>query len=115
ASANLYLYGNNDFWLTHYSGDWAMEMRPETSRLSHGVKVLDSKLGSRANLFQPSVFTVALGAPATEDYGSVLMGGLEWSGNFRNEFEVDPLNNLRIISGVNNYASAYTLEKGESF
>src|SRR5690554_4147605 len=36
ASANLYLHGNNDFWLTHYSGDWALEMIPEVSMLSHG-------------------------------------------------------------------------------
>src|SRR5690606_17811034 len=97
ASANLYLHGNNDFWLTHYSGDWALEMIPEVSKLSHGIKVLDSKLGARANLFQPSVFMVSLGGQTTEDQGRVLMGGLEWSGNFKNEFEVDPLNNLRVI------------------
>src|SRR5690606_41485404 len=54
ASANLYLHGNNDFWLTHYSGDWALEMIPEITKLSHGIKVLNSKLGTRTNLFQPS-------------------------------------------------------------
>ncbi|WP_335964737.1 alpha-galactosidase [Galbibacter sp. PAP.153] len=115
ASVNLYLYGDNDFWLTHYSGDWAQEMRPEETRLSHGIKVLDSKLGTRANLFQPSVFMVSIGKPATDNEGTVLMGGLEWSGNFRNEFEVDPLNNLRILSGINNYASDFELKKGEAF
>src|SRR5690606_23827695 len=46
--------------------------------------------------------------------GRVLMGGLEWSGNFKNEFEVDPLNNLRIISGINNYASKYDLDPNET-
>ncbi len=114
ASANLYLHGNNDFWLTHYSGDWALEMIPEVSKLSHGIKVLDSKLGARANLFQPSVFMVSLGGQTTEDQGRVLMGGLEWSGNFKNEFEVDPLNNLRVISGINNYASQYNLDPEET-
>ncbi|MGS2738218.1 alpha-galactosidase [Sinomicrobium sp. M5D2P17] len=115
ASVNLYLHGNNDFWLTHYNGDWAQEMKPETSKLSHGIKTLDSKLGTRANLFQPSVFTVSLGRPASEENGTVLMGGLEWSGNFKNEFEIDPLNNLRIISGINNYSSEYILKEGETF
>ncbi len=114
ASANLYLHGNNDFWLTHYSGDWALEMIPEVSKLSHGIKVLDSKLGTRTNLFQPSVFMVSLGKQSTEESGRVLMGGLEWSGNFKNEFEVDPLNNLRIISGINNYASQYDLDPNET-
>jgi len=45
----------------------------------------------------------------------VLFGALEWSGNFREDFEIDPENNLRIISGINNYASAYRLEAGKIF
>ena len=115
ASANLYLHGNNDFWLHHYHGEWAKEMRPEETKLSHGIKVLDSKLGTRANIFQPSVFMISLGKPSTEDEGDVLLGGLEWSGNFRTDLEIDPLENLRIISGINDFSSAYRLAKGESF
>ncbi|KOS05840.1 alpha-galactosidase [Flavobacterium akiainvivens] len=115
ASANLYLKGNNDFYLYQHQGDWAREMNPEETRLTHGIKVLDSKLGTRTNLFQPTVFMVSLEKPSTEDEGKVLMGGIEWAGNFRNEFEVDALNNLRIISGINNAAAAYTLKKGEVF
>ncbi|MES2487793.1 MAG: alpha-galactosidase [Bacteroidota bacterium] len=115
ASANLYIRGNNDFWLNQHYGDWAMEMRSEETRLTHGIKTLDSKLGARPNMFQPSSFMVSLNKPATEDQGHVLMGGLEWSGNFRNDFEVDPLNNLRIISGINNAAAAYKLNKNETF
>nr|WP_322624242.1 alpha-galactosidase [uncultured Flavobacterium sp.] len=115
ASANLYLKGNNDFWLTNYYGEWAREMRPEEVRLTHGVKTLDSKLGTRADLLQAPVFMVSLQKPATEDEGNVLMGGLEWAGNFRTDFEIDPFNNLKIISGINNAASAYKLKKGMVF
>lgn len=115
ASANLYLKGNKDFWLNQYHGDWAKEMKPEETLLTHGIKVLDSKLGTRANLFQPSVFMVSIGAPATEDSGKVLFAGLEWSGNFRTDLELDPLDNLRIVSGINNFASDYSLEKNEVF
>lgn len=115
ASANLYLKGRNDFWLNHYHGDWAKEMKPELSRLSHGIKVLDSKLGTRANLFQPSVFMISLGKPAAEDDGKVIFAGLEWSGNFRTELEIDPLENLRIVSGINNFSSEYSLSKNEVF
>ena len=115
ASANLYFKGNNDFWLNQYHGDWAKEMQPEDSRLTHGIKVLDSKLGTRANLFQPSVFMISLGKPASEEEGKVMFAGLEWSGNFRTDLEIDPLNNLRIVSGINNYDSDYTLAKNESF
>ena len=114
ASANLHFKGEN-FWLNQYHGDWAKEMQPEESRLTHGIKTLDTKLGTRANLFQPSVFMVSIDKPATEDEGCVLFGSLEWSGNFRTDLEVDNQNNLRIISGINNYASDYTLKPKQSF
>jgi len=113
ASANLYLKADS-YWLNQYHGDWAKEMQPEESRLTHGIKTLDSKLGTRANLFQPSVFMVSLGKPATEDEGSVLYGAMEWSGNFRIDLEMDYQDNLKIIAGMNNYASPYTLKAGET-
>lgn len=115
ASANLYLKGGN-YWLNQFYGDWAKEMQSEEAKLTHGIKTLDSKLGTRANLFQPPVFMVSIGKqPATEDAGTVLFGSLEWSGNFRTDLELDYQDNLRIISGINNYASAYTLKPNEEF
>lgn len=114
ASANLSLKATS-FWLTQFHGEWAKEMQPEESKLTHGIKVIDSKLGTRANLFQPSAFMVSLDKPATEDEGTVLYGGLEWSGNFRIELEMDPQNNLRIIAGMNNYASDYFLPADKDF
>jgi alpha-galactosidase len=114
ASANLYLKSDS-YWLTQYHGDWAREMKPETSKMTHGIKTLDSKLGTRTNIFQPSVFMVSLGRAATEEEGTVLYGALEYSGNFRTDLELDYLDNLKIISGINNYASAYTLKPNEEF
>ena len=114
ASANLYLKAGG-FWLTQYHGDWAKEMQPEESKITHGIKTLDSKLGTRANLFQPSVFMVSLDKPATEDEGTVLYGALAYSGNFKTDIELDYLNNLKIISGINNYASPYSLKPNEEF
>lgn len=114
ASANLYLRGGS-FFLTQYHGDWAKEMQPEETKITHGIKTLDSKLGTRANLFQPSVFMVSMDKPATENEGTVLYGTLAYSGNFRTDLELDHLDNLRIISGINNYASAYSLKPNEVF
>lgn len=114
ASANLYLKAGS-YYLTQYHGDWAKEMQPETAPVTHGIKTLDSKLGTRANLFQPSVFMISLNKTATEDDGDVLYGALEYSGNFRTDIELDHLNNLKILSGMNNYASPYTLTPGETF
>lgn len=114
ASANLHLKAK-EYFLTQYHGDWAKEMQPEQSKLTHGIKVLDSKLGTRANLFQPSVFMVSLDKPASEDSGTVLYGALQWSGNFRTDFELDFQDNLRIVSGINNFASSYSLSPNEEF
>ncbi len=114
ASANLQLKAGG-YWLRQYHGDWAREMQPEETPITHGIKTLDSKLGARANLFQPSLFMVSLDKPATEDEGKVLFGSLSWTGNFRIDLEVDNQNNLRILAGINNYASAYSLKPNEEF
>ncbi|WP_240348080.1 alpha-galactosidase [Longitalea arenae] len=114
ASAALYLKAES-YWLRQYHGDWAKEMQPEESRLTHGIKTLDSKLGTRTDLFQAPVFMVSLDKPATEEEGTVLYGALEWSGNFRIELELDNQDNLRLLAGVNNHASPYTLKPAEVF
>jgi len=114
ASANLYLKGKS-FWLNQYHGDWAKEMQPEESKLTHGIKTLDSKLGTRADLFQPPVFMISVDKPSTEDDGEVFYGSMEWSGNYRIDLELDNKDNLRIIAGMNNYASPYTLKQNEIF
>jgi len=114
ASANLY-FRNKEFHLTQYHGSWATEMQPETQKLSAGIKVLDSKLGARANLYSPPTFMLSLDGPATEDEGKVIMANLAWSGNFRFEFERDRYDNLRLIAGANPHAAEYHLAKDEQF
>ncbi|MBN8823240.1 MULTISPECIES: alpha-galactosidase [unclassified Spirosoma] len=114
ASANLYIPAQN-YYLTHFHGDWANEMNPSKVLLTEGIKVLDSKLGTRADLFQPPSFLVSLNQPAEEDQGEVIAGTLAWSGNYQLAFEVDPLHNLRVIPGINPYASAYNLAPGVEF
>lgn len=114
ASANLY-FKAQDYYLMHYNGNWASEMRPEEDHLSHGIKSIDSKLGTRADLFEPPSFMVSFDKPATEDEGKVLLGQLAWSGNFKIDFEVDSYKNLRLIAGINPYASEYQLAPLQEF
>ncbi|RCR69019.1 alpha-galactosidase [Larkinella punicea] len=114
ASANLYIPAKN-YYLTHFHGDWAKEMNPEEIPLTAGLKVLDSKLGTRAHLFQPPSFLLSLNKPAEEETGEVIAGTLAWSGNYQIQFEVDPLRNLRLIAGINPYASEYMLAPDKEF
>ncbi len=108
ASANLY-FSDNDFYLSSFHGDWAKEMQPEEAKLVSGIKSIDSKLGTRAMLWQSPNFMVSFGKPASENEGMVLLGQLAWTGNFKLDFEIDRHQNLRLIAGINPYASEYSL------
>lgn len=114
ASANLY-FTSNDYWLRHYHGVWGREMKPEVTRLPFGIHTLDSKLGARANLFQPPTFMLSFDQAATETSGKVLLANLAWSGNFKIDFEKDSYNGLRLIAGINPAASEYRLAPGQEF
>ena len=112
ASADLY-FSDKDFYLTSYHGRWAKEMQPAEEKLQRGIKSFDSKLGTRAMLFQSPDFILAFDKPASENEGRVLIGQLAWSGNFKLDFEIDVYNNLRLIAGINPYNSEYTLAPNE--
>lgn len=114
ASANLYFTADK-YFLRHYHGVWANEMKPEETELTAGIKTLDSKLGTRANLFQPPSFILSFDNNSTEESGKVLLGTLAWTGNFKIDFEKDNFNNLRLIAGINPYASTYYLDPGKEF
>lgn len=114
ASSMLHL-NRAKYYLTEFSGDWAHEANISDQPLEFGKKVLDTKLGARANMFTPPFFQLSLDQLATENCGEVLVGTLGWTGNFRFTFEVDNKNELRIISGINPYASEYYLPAGVVF
>ena len=115
ASAMLRLHAPH-YWLTQLHGDWAREANEVEGELTSGLKVIDSKLGgTRAGWYQTPSFFVALDKPATETSGEVLAGTLAWTGSFRLAFEVDNLNTLRLLPGINPYASPYTLPAGQPF
>ncbi|MDP3311724.1 alpha-galactosidase [Lutibacter sp.] len=108
ASANLY-FSDNNFYLSSFHGDWAKEMQPDEAKLVSGIKSIDSKLGTRAMLWQSPNFMVSFGKPASENDGMVLLGQLAWTGNFKLDFEIDRHQNLRLIAGINPYTSEYSL------
>lgn len=114
ASAMLY-FNEPEYYLTEFSGDWAKEARMSGQKLEFGKKVIDTKLGSRAAMHTHPFFEVGLSGPVKEHSGTVLMGTLGWTGNFRFTFEVDNVGNLRVIPGINPYASNYLLKAGEVF
>lgn len=114
ASSELYLDAKN-YYLTQFHGDWGEEMQMQNSELTSGIKVIDSKLGTRADKYESPCFMLSLGHPSTETSGHVLAGTLAWTGNFRLLFEIDNLDKLHIISGINPYASEFYLKPDTTF
>lgn len=114
ASANLY-FSNKDFYLTSFQGEYLKEMQPIETKLEQGIRTIDSKLGTRAMLLQTPNFIVSFGKPASENEGTVLVGQLAWSGSFKMDFEIDSHKNLRLITGINSFASEYALAPNETF
>lgn len=114
ASAMLY-FNEPQYWLTEFSSDWAKEAQMSSQQLQSGKKVIDTKLGSRAAMHTHPFFEIGLNGPVKEHSGEVLMGTLGWTGNFRFIFEVDNVGNLRVIPGINPYASNYELKADEVF
>lgn len=114
-ASNMLYFARDKYVLTEFSGDWAKEVQMSSQELHYGKKILDTKLGSRAAMHVSPFFELGLGAPVQENEGEVLLGTIGWTGNFRFTFEVDNAGNLRVISGINPYASAYELKPGEWF
>lgn len=114
-ASSLLHFDAKQYVLTQYSGEWANEANKLDQVLHYGKKVIDTKLGARANMFVSPFFQLSLGELATETSGMVLTGTLAWSGNFQFTFEVDNLGGLRVISGMNPYFSSYTIAKCETF
>jgi alpha-galactosidase len=113
ASTSLLLTTN--VYLTHFFGDWAKEMiNPITEKITPGIKILDSKLGVRADQFENPNFILSLNGKATETNGEVLAGCLAWSGSFQCAF-ADNNEGVRALCGINPFMSAYHLPPDETF
>ncbi len=112
ASSYLPLHANS-YYLTHFNGTWAREMRVTEEKLNRGIKVIESKKGVRATQAESPSFILSLNAPMLEDSGETYAGTLAWSGNYKLSFEVDETGRLGIVSGINPFASTLHIKKGE--
>ena len=114
ASSHL-TFSDSNYYLTQFFGNWAEEMKMEEIKLTPGVKVLESKLGVRSNEFAHACFMLSLNGKAQENAGDVIGGTLAWPGAWNLTFDIDQLNNLHVLSGINPYASQYNLKSNTVF
>jgi len=109
------VFGNGQWFLTQFHGDWANEMNKVEEPLQFGTKILDSKIGVRADQFLNPSFLLSKGGPFQEEAGEVFGGSLAWSGSFQHLFERNHTGHLRVLSGMNPFNSRYQLKAGETF
>ncbi|MFA5819042.1 MAG: alpha-galactosidase [Bacteroidales bacterium] len=114
ASSMLH-FDASKYWLTQFHSKWGEEMKMKESELTSGIKILDSKLGAWATMYQSPGFFLSLNEKSDENNGELIAGTLAWSGNFQLLFELDEKNSLRVISGINPFASEYTIQPGKPF
>lgn len=109
------VFSGIEFWLTQFNGNYKREATLVEEKLTEGIKVLDSKIGIRAHQMRIPSFVLTLNQKADEDTGETFIGSLSWPGSFQMAFDVDWNKNLRVITGINPYASQYLLEKNDRF
>jgi alpha-galactosidase len=114
-ASGMFYFNADKYFLTNYHSDWAREGQPATQQLQFGKKIIDTKLGSRAAEQSEPFFELGIDASARENEGKVMLGTIGWTGNFSCTFEVDNVGCLRVIPGINPYASDYVLKAGETF
>ena len=114
-ASGMFYFNADKYFLTNYHSDWAREGQPATQQLQFGKKIIDTKLGTRAAEQSEPFFELGFDGPARENEGRVMLGTIGWTGNFSCTFEVDNVGCLRVIPGINPYASDYVLKAGETF
>jgi len=103
------------YYLSHFNGSWAREMRMSEERLTNGVKNIETKRGVRTTEYENPSFILSLNQEAAENSGEVVFGSLAWMGNYRLSFQLDDQERCQLIGGINPFASDYLLENNEVF
>ncbi|MDP4290585.1 MAG: alpha-galactosidase [Bacteroidota bacterium] len=114
ASSSPVFHARN-YWLSQFYGAYKKEFQMVEEKLTPGIKVLDSKLGVRAQQMRNPSFILSVNDSAREDSGDVYGGTLGWSGSFQLSFEMDNANRLRALCGINPFGSQYKLQPGKVF
>nr|WP_139993792.1 alpha-galactosidase [Paenibacillus paridis] len=102
-----------DYRLKHVAGRWAGEFQLRSELLTEGKKVLESRRGFTGANANPW-FAIDNGK-SDEQSGNVWFGALGWSGNWKIVAEKSSFGRLRVVGGINDFDSSFTLAPGESY
>ena len=106
-------FPTKDFKMTSFNGGWAKERGIDCYDLHHGVSSVESRKGASGHHTNPSV--ILSDKNATEDVGDVYGFALVYSGDFKISVEVNEIDKVRVVAGINLENFCWSLKAGEHF
>ena len=106
-------FQSKEFQMTTLKGAWAKERSVETYDLHHGISSVESRRGSSSHLLNP--FVALSEKNTTEHAGDVYGFALVYSADFKISVEVNEIDNVRVIAGINPENFCWRLNEGETF
>lgn len=103
----------NEYLLKHMTGKWGHEFQPVETELTMGIKTLQSK-NFKSSLSTPPFYLVK---PKNKNDSKDLawFGTIQYSGNWRIDFEKFYDGNVQIVSGINFWDTDWNLKPGAIF
>jgi alpha-galactosidase len=99
--------------LTHMAGEWGHEFQLRNTKLTEGVKTLQAR--DFKSFTNPNWFMVRPEHESQDTSGSAWFGTLQYSGNWRIDFDKAFNGRLQIIGGINFWDTDWDLKPGTSF
>ena len=97
----------------HFHGRHTMERVAERSKLYHGIQESSSRRGTSSHHQNPSV--ILCSPDCTETSGCCIGALLAYSGSFRTQIELDQLEQVRLVMGINPGLFRWELKPSEVF
>lgn len=97
----------------HFQGRHAMERQLERASLIHGIQESSSNRGASSHQQNPAI--VLCSADCTEISGSCIGAMLMYSGSFKARVQLDQIDQVRMVMGINPEMFKWNLKAGESF
>ena len=104
-----------DVWVSHEHGSWGAEGELTEEALNPGVWEIHDLMGTKNAYRNRPNMMLSLDGKPQENSGRVVGAVLCWSGNFRMTVDTQGKNVHRLVAGIDDTNSRYTLAKGETF
>lgn len=103
----------NRYDLTHMAGAWGHEFQLRSTTLTEGIKTLQAR--DFKSFDNPNWFMVRPADETADVSGSAWFGTLQYSGNWRIDFDKAFNGRLQITGGINFWDTDWTLKPGTAF